>query len=316
MSKIIWDAVGEHKYENGVDHGVLYPLNQATAGGTSWKNGVPWNGLTSVSQSPDGAEPTAIYADNIKYLNILSVEDFKATVEAYTYPDEFAECDGSAELVAGKGVYIDQQPRKPFCLAYRTKIGNDLTPDAGYKIHIIYNALAAPSERSYETINDSPEAMTFSWELSTTPVEVAGMKPTAHLVLDSTKVPADKLALIEDALFGSENGDPHVLMPSEIIAILNGATPEQLDTPTLAKNDSDEELTITVDAASHAESFDVYEGSEFLKNVAKSGASTVVEYGSAGLNLAAGEHTLKVKAQAAGYSDSEFSLEITVSKAE
>jgi len=316
MSKIIWDAVGEHKYENGVDHGVLYALNQATSAGTTWKNGVPWNGLSSVTQSPDGAEPTAIYADNIKYLNILSVEDFKATVEAYTYPDEFAECDGSAELVAGKGVYIDQQPRKPFCLAYRTKIGNDLTPDAGYKIHLIYNALAAPSERAYETINDSPEAMTFSWELSTTPVEVEGMKPTAHLVLDSTKVPADKLLLIEAALFGSENGDPHILMPSEIIAILNGATPEQLDTPTLAKNDSDEELTITVDAASHAESFDVYEGSEFLKNVTKSGTSTVVGYGSAGLNLAAGEHTLKVKAQAAGYSDSEFSLEITVSKAE
>lgn len=230
MSKIIWDAAGEHKYENGVDHGVLYALDQHTAAGATWKNGVAWNGLTSVTQSPEGAEPTAIYADNIKYLNILSVEDFKATIEAYTYPDEFAACDGSAELLADSGIFLDQQERKLFCLAYRTKIGNDLTPEAGFKIHLIYNALAAPSERAYETINDSPEAATFSWEISTTPVEVAGMKPTAHLVIDSTKVDPAKLTKIMDALFGvdadSEHGieasDPHILMPSDILTILQG----------------------------------------------------------------------------------------------
>lgn len=220
MSKINWDAIGAHYYENGVDHGVLYALNEATAQGNSWKNGVPWNGLVSVSQSPDGAEPSAVYADNIKYLNILSVEDFKATVEAYTYPDEFAECDGSAELVEDSGVYVDQQDRKPFCLCYRTKIGNDLGPDAGYKIHIIYNALAAPAERAYETINDSPEAMTLSWELSTTPVDVDDMKPTAHLVIDSTKTPSAKLTEIENALYGTDSTEPHVLMPNNILDIL------------------------------------------------------------------------------------------------
>lgn len=313
MSKIIWDAVGEHKYENGVDHGVLYALNQATSAGTTWKNGVPWNGLTSVSQSPDGAEPTAIYADNIKYLNILSVEDFKATVEAYTYPDEFAECDGSAELVEGKGVYIDQQPRKPFCLAYRTKIGNDLTPDAGYKIHIIYNALAAPSERSYETINDSPEAMTFSWELSTTPVEVEGMKPTAHLVLDSTKVPADKLAIIEKALFGGdgEGEDPHILMPSDIIGILNQQ--EQLAAPTL----DDRERILTI-FAEGAEKVDVYvsstESGEY--QLATDGGNITVTDGVASYDGSSAYHGttkyFKAKAKAEGKATSEFSSALSI----
>ena len=229
MSLIKWDAVGAHYYENGVDHGVLYALNAATSSGTTWKNGVPWNGLVSVTESPDGAEPTAIYADNIKYLNLLSVEEFKATIEAYTYPDEFAECDGSAELVAESGVYVSQQDRKPFCLCYRTKIGNDLSPDAGFKLHLIYNALAAPTERAYETINDSPEAITFSWEISTTPVEVEGFKPTAHIVIDSTKVPTAKMKQIMDALYGVdadaehsiEASDPHILMPEDIIDILN-----------------------------------------------------------------------------------------------
>ena len=229
MSLIKWDAVGAHYYENGVDHGVLYALNANTSSGTTWKNGVPWNGLVSVTESPDGAEPTAIYADNIKYLNLLSVEEFKATIEAYTYPDEFAECDGSAELVAESGVYVGQQDRKPFCLCYRTKIGNDLSPDAGFKLHLIYNALAAPTERAYETINDSPEAITFSWEVSTTPVEVEGFKPTAHIVIDSTKVPTAKMKKIMDALYGVdadpehsiEASDPHILMPEDIVDILN-----------------------------------------------------------------------------------------------
>ena len=316
MSEIKWDKPGEHFFETGVDHGVLYVVDAVSAGSVSWKKGVAWNGLSSVTQSPEGADPTAIYADNIKYLNILSVEEFKATIEAYTYPDEFMECDGSAELVPGTGVRVSQQARKAFCFSYRTKIGNDLDPEAGYKIHIIYNALAAPSESAYETVNDSPEAIQFSWEISTTPVEVDGMKPTAHLVIDSTKVPAEKLALIEEALYGTESSEPHVLMPDDIIAILNGHAPEQLDKPVLSKNDTDQELTITVDAASHAESFDVYEGHEFIKNVAKSATATVVAYGATGLNLGAGNHTIKVKSQAAGYSDSEFSLEITIAVAE
>lgn len=221
MSELKWDQPGEHRYETGVDHGVLYVADQVSAGSITFKNGVAWNGLSSVTQSPEGADPTAIYADNIKYLNILSVEEFKATIEAYTYPDEFMECDGSAELVEGKGVYVGQQTRKLFALSYQTKIGNDLNPEAGYKIHIIYNCLAAPSEGAYETVNDSPEAITFSWEVSTTPVEVEGMKPTAHLIIDSTKVAAAKLTAIKNALYGTDNAEPHLLMPEDIIAILN-----------------------------------------------------------------------------------------------
>lgn len=221
MSKLIWDAVGTHEFETGVDHGVLYPLSASSGSDSNvYGPGVVWNGLSKVSQSPEGAEPTTIYADNIEYLNILSAEKFKATIEAYTYPDEFAECDGSAELIEGSGVSIDQQVRKPFCLSYRTKVGTDVNPDAGYKIHIIYGALAKPSSRDYETINDSPAALTMSWELSTTPVTVAGFKPTAHLVIDSTKVEATKLASIEAALYGSEEAASKVLLPDEIAALL------------------------------------------------------------------------------------------------
>lgn len=230
MSKLQWDKVGEHFYETGVDHGVLYPMS---ANGQTYAAGVAWNGLTAVTESPEGSEVSPIYADNIKYLNLRSAEDFKATIEAYTYPEEFEECDGSAALVAG--VKIGQQVRKSFGFAYRTKIGNDLNPDLGYKIHLIYGASAAPSERSYETVNDSPEAITFSWEVSTIPVEVTGFKPTAHVEVDSTKVDAAKLQLLEAALYGTEDeqvissiaakvpaftGDPMLLMPDEIVALL------------------------------------------------------------------------------------------------
>lgn len=230
MSKLQWDKVGEHFYETGVDHGVLYPMS---SNGQTYSAGVAWNGLTAVTESPEGSEVSPIYADNIKYLNLRSAEDFKATIEAYTYPEEFEECDGSAALVAG--VKIGQQVRKSFGFAYRTKIGNDLNSDLGYKIHLIYGASAAPSERSYETVNDSPDAITFSWEVSTIPVEVSGFKPTAHVEIDSTKIDDAKLQLLEAALYGTEDaqvissiaakvpaftGDPMLLMPDEIATLL------------------------------------------------------------------------------------------------
>lgn len=219
MAKLEWDKSGAHYFENGVDHGVLYPQGDGEASGSVvYGDGVAWNGLTSVTQSPEGAEPSAVYADNIKYLSLLSVEEFNATIEAYTYPDEFAACDGSASI--GDGVTIDQQTRKSFCLSYRTKIGNDINSDLGYKIHIIYGCLAAPSERAYETVNDSPEAMTLSWELSTTPVVVTGFKPTSHLVIDSTKVKPATLKAIEDALYGTETEKAKVLMPDEVAALI------------------------------------------------------------------------------------------------
>lgn len=216
MAKLQWDKTGEHFYETGVDHGVLYPMND---GGQTYATGVAWNGLTAVTESPEGAEVSAIYADNIKYLNLMSAEDFKATIEAYTYPEEFEQCDGSASLA--QGVKIGQQSRKAFGFCYRTKVGNDLNPELGYKIHIIYGATAAPTERAYETVNDSPEAITFSWEVSTIPVEVTGFKPTAHVEIDSTKVEPAKLAKIEAKLYGSETEEPTLLMPDEILALIN-----------------------------------------------------------------------------------------------
>lgn len=199
MPKIEWDATGEHIYETGVDHGVLYP---AASDGT-YPHGVPWNGLTSVSETPSGAEETPIYADNIKYLSMLSVEEFGATVEAYTYPDEFAVCDGSEQ--PEDGVFIGQQSRKTFGMAYRTKIGNDVDGETyGYKLHLIYGCKASPSERAYQTINDSPEAITFSWEVKTVPVNVSGYKPTSCLTIDSTKVTEADLLALEAVLFGAD----------------------------------------------------------------------------------------------------------------
>lgn len=196
MSKLIWDQTGERLYETGVKNGVLYiPTNGV------YSMGVAWNGLTTVTESPSGAEATALYADDIKYLSLMSTEEFGATVEAYTYPDEFAQCDGSASLV--KGVSIGQQPRKTFGMSYKTTVGNDVDGnDYGYKLHLIYGALAAPSEKAYSTINDSPEAITFSWEITTTPVNVTGYKPTASITIDSTKVDTEKLAALEKVLYG------------------------------------------------------------------------------------------------------------------
>ena len=222
MAKIVWDKSSERLYETGVKNGVLYV--QGTGG--TYTKGVAWNGLASVTESPSGAEPTPLYADDIKYLNLLSTEEFGATIEAYTYPDEFAECDGSKSIAAG--VYIGQQARKTFGMCYKTTLGNDTEGnDHGYKLHIIYGALAAPSEKAYETINDSPEAITFSWEISTTPVNVKGSKPTATIVIDSTKANPEKLAALEVILFGADapNGegtgtDPRLPLPDEIATLM------------------------------------------------------------------------------------------------
>lgn len=214
MAKLQWDLIGERLYETGVDHGVLYP--QANG---AYPKGVAWNGLTAVNESPSGAEANPQYADNIKYLNLMSAEEFGATIEAFTYPDEWAECDGSAELAPG--VTIGQQTRKQFGLSYRTLVGNDTDgQEHGYKIHLVYAGQAQPSEKAYGTINDSPEAITFSWEITTTPVNVPNYKPTAALVLDSTKVAADKMAAIEAILYGSETEEARLPLPEEIITLL------------------------------------------------------------------------------------------------
>lgn len=220
MAKLVWDKTGDRLYETGVKNGVLYI---PTAG--VYSKGVAWNGLTAVTESPSGAEATALYADDTKYLSLMSTEEFGATIEAYTYPDEFAACDGSAELA--DGVMIGQQKRSTFGLCYKTTIGNDTDGnDHGYKLHIIYGALAKPSERAYSTINDSPEAITFSWEITTTPVNVTGAKPTASLVIDSTKADPSKLAALEDILYGKDGepaSEPRLPLPDEIKSLMTAA---------------------------------------------------------------------------------------------
>lgn len=218
MSKLVWDQSGKRLYETGVDHGVLYSIQT----GGVYSKGVAWNGLTAVTESPSGADVNDIYADNMKYLGLVGAEKFGATVEAYTYPDEFAECDGSVELV--KGATIGQQNRKVFGMVYRTVIGNDVDGNEhGYKLHLIYGATAAPSEKAYNTINEDPEAITFSWELSTTPVNVTGHKPTASLTIDSTKADPAKLAELEKILFGDTETEPRLPLPDEIAQLLNVA---------------------------------------------------------------------------------------------
>ena len=215
MAKLVWNEAGKRLYETGVDRGVLYVSN----GSGGYQKGVVWNGLVSVNESPSGAEATPLYAGNVKYVELMSNEEFGASIEAYTYPEEFEQCDGSAELA--EGVTIGQQPRKSFGLCYRTKIGNDTAGDEhGYKIHLIYGAKAAPTEKSYTTINDSPEAITFSWEITTTPIEVAGHKPTATLTIDSTKVQPDKLEAIEKKLYGDTATEATLPTPAEILAII------------------------------------------------------------------------------------------------
>lgn len=218
MARIAWDKTGERFYETGIDRGVLYVMSEENTYGT----GVPWNGLTAVNESPSGAESEPQYADNIKYVELTSAEEFGFTIEAFTYPQEFYACDGSAE--PQPGVTIGQQSRKPFGFSYRTKIGNDSEgEDHGYKIHLIYGCKAAPSEKGYQTISDSPEAITFSWEVTTTPVSVTGFKPTSSVVVDSTKVAAEKLKTLEDKLYGDDSvGEATLPLPDEVIAMLTG----------------------------------------------------------------------------------------------
>ena len=214
MAKLTWDDTGKRFYETGVDQGVLYVRDSNGA----YPLGVPWNGLINVTESPEGAEPSAHYADNRKYVNIQSTEEFKATIEAFTYPEEFAECDGSAQ--PKPGAFIGQQERKTFGLVYRTKIGNDLTKEAGYKLHLVWGAVAAPSEKAYSTINDSPEPTTFSWEITTTPVNVTDYLPTSTMVLDSIELGSVKMAAIEAELFGDATNAAALLMPDAILALI------------------------------------------------------------------------------------------------
>lgn len=224
MSRITWDDTGKKLFETGVDRGVLYPYNTVSS---SYTPGVAWNGLTGVTESPSGAEATSNYADNIKYMTIMSAEEFGLTIEAYTFPDEWAECDGSVEMT--DGVTIGQQDRKVFGFCYRTLIGNDVSSTSyGYKLHLIYGGLASPSERAYATVNDSPEAITFSWEVTTTPVNVTGGKPTACITIDSTKADADCLAALEEILYGKDAGaegtpaavEARLPFPDEVIQIM------------------------------------------------------------------------------------------------
>lgn len=217
MAVLTWDQSGERIYETGVDHGVLYLPDPSGL----YDSGFSWNGLVSVTEAPSGAESNPQYADNIKYLDLYSVEEFNATIEAFTYPDEFAECDGTA--MPEPGVAVGQQSRKTFGLSYRTKVGNDLNPDAGYKLHLIYGAKAAPSEKAYTTINDSPEAITFSWEVTTVPIDPgSGLKPTASITIDSTKVDATALAALQDLLYGTVGTDPSLPPPATVLALFAG----------------------------------------------------------------------------------------------
>ena len=253
MSKLIWDEDEKRTYETGVSKGVLYPVQDDG----KYSLGVAWNGLTAVTESPSGAEATPMYADNIKYLNLISAEEFGATVEAYTYPQEFEACDGSAEIQPG--VCIGQQDRKKFGMAYRTVLGNnDKGNSYGYKVHLIYGATAAPSEKAYNTINDSPEVITFSWELSTTPVSVENMKPTASVTIDSTKVPKEKLEILEAILYGSESENPRLPLPDEIAEIFKEEIRTLEATPSVINGASNvsitDPITITFNNAINKES--------------------------------------------------------------
>lgn len=241
-NKIVWDATSERKYETGVDRGVLYPIN--TGNGT-YPKGYAWNGLTAITESPSGAEASPQYADNTKYLNLTSLEEFGCTIEAFTYPDEFGVCDGSAEPVAG--LVFGQQTRQQFGLSYRTILGNDSEGNAfGFKLHLIYGCLAAPSEKSYATVNDSPEAITFSWEVTTTPVAVSSYNAVSSITIDSTRVDAAKLAALEVILYGTEGGaDGRLPLPAEVITVLTNAAPSAL---TVTSVPLDGAINVAVDA--------------------------------------------------------------------
>lgn len=239
MAKLAWGQVGDKRWENGVDRGVLYKTNPA--GG--YDTGFAWNGITAVTESPSGAESSKNYADNGVYANLISAEDFSATLEAFTYPKQFAECDGSA--TPSPGVTVGQQPRKGFGLSYRTRIGNDVNAELGYKLHLIWGAMAAPTEKAFNTVNDSPELAAFSWEISTTQVDAGpGLKPTATMTIDSTEVNAAKLALLEDKLYGTAGTEPSLPTPAEVIAIFTGGTPTQVTPVAPTYNSTTKVITI------------------------------------------------------------------------
>lgn len=247
MSKIVWDKTGERFYETGVDHAVLYPIDAKGL----YNGGVAWNGITAINESPSGAEPNNLYADNIKYLVLVGAEDFGLTIEAYTYPDEWEECDGSAEIAPG--VLAGQQNRKVFGLSYRTKLGNDVDgQDHGYKLHLVYGGLASPSERGYQSVNDSPEPINPSWEVTTTPVDVPGFKPTARLIITSTKADPAKLAALETILYGSDDAEPRLPLPEEVIELLKAdaviivTSAENGDTTLFGKKVSDLQSNIVI----------------------------------------------------------------------
>lgn len=237
MARLEWDLAGEHYFEHGVDHGVLF--KSAEKGG--YENGVVWNGLTTVTETPTGGEPTDVYADNIKYLSLMSAETFEATIEAMMSPPEFDECDGTAEVVPG--ITIRQQPRKSFAFAYRSYIGNDVNDRIGYRINIMYGAKASPSERSRDTINDSPDASPLSWSVNTTPVNVTGHEATSFLSISSIDTPADKLKLIEDKLYGTESTEPKLMMPDEIFALFDSSNNEEAVSSTQAYSAKQERVT-------------------------------------------------------------------------
>lgn len=307
MSKIIWDKAGEHYYETGVDRGVLYPTQNG-----KYQSGVAWNGLTSVSESPSGAESTAQYADNIKYLNLISAEEFGATIEAFTYPDEFMVCDGSAEPVPG--VTIGQQARRPFGLSYRTLLGNDLSgTEYGYKIHLIYGCTAAPSERAYATVNDSPEAITFSWSITTTPVEVPGFKPTASLIIDSSKVSKDTLAKLEEILYGTDEEEPKLPMPNEVFALIGSsrAITITLTAPTgttelFGMDVSDLQGTISVNADTKGISGDV----KYVENYTDFSDDPTMQAGNfLALSFAAEPADASISVELAGGADGSYKVD-------
>ncbi len=242
MSRLVWDQTGDRLYETGVSQGVVYP--QASNG--SYPLGISWNGLTAVTEKPTGAEANPQYADNIKYLNLLSTEEFEATIEAFTYPEEFADCDGSVEVQVG--MRIGQQKRKTFGMAYKTSLGNDVDgTEYGYKLHLIYGALASPSEKAYQTINDTPEAISLSWDVTTTPVEVNNYKPTASVTIDSTTVDATLLGTLEDILYGDVGVDPRLPLPNEIATLLAGAAPSALALSSIVPADDASGIAVTAD---------------------------------------------------------------------
>ncbi|NLD46403.1 MAG: Ig-like domain-containing protein [Clostridiaceae bacterium] len=238
MSKLVWHQVGKRLFETGVKKGVLYVQSDGL-----YPKGVVWNGLTAMKESPTGAEANPFYADDMKYLNLMSVEELEGTIEAYTYPDEFAECDGSVEIAPG--VSVGQQIRKTFGLCYRTSIGNELEgADYGYKLHLVYGALASPSGKDYNTINDNPEAMPLSWDYTTTPVEVPGKKPTASIVIDSTKVDSLKLQALENILYGTENADARLPLPEEIAELFSEEAPSALELSSIVPDDEAEAIAL------------------------------------------------------------------------